>query len=121
MSTKLWMPALGLIGLVAGCASYPKPDARLSQSEASIGLAQGAGAQGNAQATDYLTRANEELNKAKSLMNDGKNEEADYMLMRADADAKLAAEMAKTQKAETDAQQQSSQAKVVQAKAAQTP
>jgi hypothetical protein len=121
MSMKMWMPAVTLVGLVAGCASYPKPDARLAQSQASIGVAQGIGASGNAQATDYLTRATEELNKAKSMMNDGNNEEADYMLMRADADAKLATELSQEQKAETTAQQAASQAQAVQVKAATTP
>ncbi len=121
MSMKMWMPAVALVGLVAGCASYPKPEARLETSQASIGQAQGAGAQGNAQATDYLTRANEELTKAKKLMDDGDNEQADYMLMRADADAKLATEMATEQKASADAQNAQNQAKAVQAKAATSP
>ena len=118
MSKWMSMSALGGgIALCVGCASYPTPTARMAESMSAVSVAQEQGAQNNPQANDYLTRANEELASAKKLVNDGNNERADFMLMRADADAKLAIEISKAQKAETTAQGAQVQAKTMQQQA----
>jgi hypothetical protein len=109
-----WMSVGGIALCAVGCASYPAPTARMAQSMSSVTVAQEQGAAANPQANDYLTRANEELANAKKLVDDGNNERADYMLMRADADAKLAIEIAKAQKAEVGAQSAQAQAKTLQ-------
>ncbi|MEO7095594.1 MAG: DUF4398 domain-containing protein, partial [Polyangiales bacterium] len=85
------------------CGSYPKPDARVSSSEGSIRGAQEAGAQGTPQANLHLKLAQEERTKAMQLLNDGENEQAEYMLMRAEADAELANALARETAAKADA------------------
>ena len=111
-----WMSAGGIAlfaSSAVACASYPAPTARMAQSMSAVSVATEQGAASNPQANDYLTRANEELANAKKLVDDGNNERADYMLMRADADAKLAIEIAKAQKAEVAAQSAQAQAKTM--------
>jgi hypothetical protein len=82
--------------LIVGCASYPKPTDRLIASEAALRGAQEAGAQGIPRASLHLRLAQEELGLARQLMNDGYDERADSVLMRAKADADLALALART-------------------------
>src|SRR5206468_12900603 len=87
-------------GLFAGaCGSFPKPDARVSSSEGAIRGAQEAGAQGVPQANLHLKLAQEERDKALALMKDGENEKAEYLFMRAEADAELANSLAREEAA----------------------
>jgi hypothetical protein len=80
---------------VLGCASYPAPTDHLANSYASIRAAQEVGAATIPQAALHLRLAQEEQAKAKSLSDDGKNQEADFMTMRANSDAELAMAMAR--------------------------
>jgi hypothetical protein len=88
---KLFLSGAAMLALpLIGCASYPAPTEHLDNSFANIRAAQELGALSTPQAALHLKLAQEEQVKAKALVEDGKNEPADYMTMRANADAELA-------------------------------
>jgi hypothetical protein len=67
------------------------------------------GADNAPQAALHLKLAQEELAQAKSLMNDGNNKRADYVLIRAKADAELALALAKEASAQAAAKKAADQ------------
>jgi hypothetical protein len=84
-----------LTGFVAlaqagACASSPEPTERLVSAQAAMRAAQEVGANSNPQAQLHAQLAREELARAKKLINDGDNERAERLLLRATADAELA-------------------------------
>ena len=81
--------AVGIPG-IAGCASSPVPNAKVASSEAAIRAAQETGSRNVPQAALYLKLAEEQLQSAKTLIRDNDNKRAEYVLMRAQADAELA-------------------------------
>ncbi|MGZ3416880.1 MAG: DUF4398 domain-containing protein [Polyangiales bacterium] len=91
--------------VAAGCGSYPKPEARAASSEGAIRGAQEVGAQQVPQAQLHLKLAQEERNKAMALLRSGEYEKADYMFMRAEADAELANALSREASANAEAQQ----------------
>jgi hypothetical protein len=95
------------LALAAGCGSFPKPDARIASSEGSIRGAREAGAQSVPQASLYLKLAEEERSKAMALVRSGDYERANYLLMRAEADAELANALAREKAAKQEAEQAS--------------
>jgi hypothetical protein len=100
--------ALVAAPLVA-CGSSPKPEARMASSEGAIRGAQEAGAQTVPEATLYLKLAEEEREKALELVKDDKNHQADYMLMRSEADAELAVALARAATAQAEADKAAAQ------------
>jgi hypothetical protein len=103
---------------VAACGSYPKPDARVSSSEGAIRGAQEAGAQGVPQANLHLKLAQEQRDKAMALIKEDENEKAEYLLMRAEADAELANSLAREAAAKAEAAQTADQVEQLKKKAA---
>ncbi|MEY4581538.1 MAG: hypothetical protein RL701_6241 [Pseudomonadota bacterium] len=89
---KQFGAASGVLGLVfaSGCASSPQPTERLVSAQAAMRAAQEVGANGNPQAKLHAQLAREELERAKKLIEDGDNERAERLLLRATADAELA-------------------------------
>lgn len=87
--TAIGVSAVGVMG-IAGCAGSPVPNARVASSEAAIRAAQETGSKGVPQAALHLKLAEEQLQSAKALIRDNDNKRADYVLMRAQADAELA-------------------------------
>lgn len=81
---------LGIAMMAAGCASYPAPTERLASSMAAVRGAQEVGAAQVPQAALAMKLAQEEIAKAKAMMDSGENESADYMAQRASHDAELA-------------------------------
>jgi pyridoxal biosynthesis lyase PdxS len=81
--------AVGVMG-IAGCAGYPVPNAKVASSEAAIRAAQETGSGKVPQAALHLKLAEEQLQSAKGLIRDNENKRAEYVLMRAQADAELA-------------------------------
>ncbi len=81
-----------IIGVV-GCASTPVPNARIASSEGAIRAAQETGSRNIPQAALHLKLAEEQLQSAKALIRDNDNKRAEYVLMRAQADAELAIEL----------------------------
>jgi len=83
----LFIVAVAATTIIAGCASVPL---RTEASTSGIRAAEEAGAASAPQASLHLQLAREELESAKGLAAKGEKEQADSMLMRAEADAELA-------------------------------
>jgi hypothetical protein len=127
MASTRHLNALGLLLLAtAACGGYPPPNDRLTASVAAARSARevGAGTTSDAvhgdlvrvaaQASLHLKLADEEITKAKALMKDGDNERAEYVLIRAKADAELALSLAKEVSAKSEAQAAEDQIKALQ-------
>ena len=92
-------PFAALVAL-AGCASYPAPVQHMADAQASERGAAEVGATANPQAQLHLKMAQEEIARAQQLMHDGDNKRADYVLVRAQADADLALALSREAQAE---------------------
>jgi hypothetical protein len=112
--------ALALSGslalFAAGCGSYPAPTERMAQAEAAIRGAQEIGAASVPAAALSVKLAQEEVQKAKQLMQDGDNRKAELTLLRAQADADLALAQARESQAKIEAAQVLEQAKALRSK-----
>lgn len=87
--TAVGLSAAALLGM-AGCGGAPAPNAKVASSEAAIRAAQETGSANVPQAALHLKLAEEQLQSAKALIRDNENKRAEYVLMRAQADAELA-------------------------------
>jgi hypothetical protein len=110
--------AAATLALVA-CGSFPKPEARVASSEGSIRGAEEAGAKSVPEASLHLKLAQEERDKAIALMKEGENERAEYMFMRAEADAELANAIARKSAAKQQQELASDKLEAAKKKAAQ--
>ncbi len=97
------IPSLATVALIAGCASYPVPAQRLANVESTAGAAQQNGADAIPQAQLHLRLAREGVAEAQTLIANGDNKRADYVLIRAQSDAELALAEAREQIARNDA------------------
>ncbi len=79
-----------LLGLVAGCGGSVMSPSKLVASEGSVRGAEEVGASDEPEAGLQLKLAQDQLAEAKRLSKQGKGEEADRMLERAEVDADLA-------------------------------
>ncbi len=113
MNSVVKWTALAALPLMA-CASYPAPTDHLANSYANISAAEAVGAQATPEAALYLRLAQEEQAKAKELVAEGKNADADFMSLRANSDAELAVAFAR----ETIAKQRAMHASSAEASAA---
>lgn len=82
-----------IVALLAGCATAP-PMQQLSAASAAVGAAHEAGADSDAQAKAHLDQAQQEIAQARAAMDAGDNENANGLLIRAQADGQLAAAVA---------------------------
>lgn len=96
--------AVVVLSLGVGCGSAPPPTARLASSEAAIRAAREVGAPNDPKAALHLKLAEEQRQKAEGLVKDGKNEEAEGLLMRAEADAELALALARSAQMRNEAE-----------------
>ncbi len=103
MEKNVLAAATGLAFVLAACGGYAVPTDRLIASEAAARSAREVGASNAPQAALHLKLAQEEIAQAKGLMNDGNNKRADYVLIRAKADAELALALAKQASAQSAA------------------
>jgi 3-methyladenine DNA glycosylase/8-oxoguanine DNA glycosylase len=105
------MRRLSMIGCIGGAAfavaacatSYPLPNDQYAAAEKQVGRAQASSADANPNAKLYLQLAQEDLAKAKALMNED-NKRARTLIERADAEADLAASLARSAQAQSEAQ-----------------
>jgi hypothetical protein len=108
--SPFWRPLRGLLlipscALAVGCtSSWPAPNDRMAQAEASVRGAEEVGARSEPQAALHLKLAQEQIAAGKSLMADGENKRAEYVFLRAGAEAELALSMAKAKAARIEAQ-----------------
>jgi len=91
---------------VVGCGgSHPPPTQPLADAQAADRSAQELGANAVPAARLHLKLAQEQMLKAKQLMENGDNERAEALLVRAKADAELAVSLAREVKAKGDIEQ----------------
>jgi regulator of protease activity HflC (stomatin/prohibitin superfamily) len=95
--------SLLLGGVIAGCGSSPAINKEPSTS--AIRAAEEVGASGVPSASLYLQLAKEELENAKGLAAKGDKEQAESMLLRAQADAELAVALSRGDADKTEATQ----------------
>ena len=90
--------------LAAGCASFPPPTQRMADAESATRSAKEVGADGQPAARLEVKLAEEQIAQAKLLVTSGDNKRADFVLMRARADAELGLALAREQGANVDTQ-----------------
>ena len=95
--------AVSALVLACGCASYPMPADRMAQAEAAARSAQETGANAIPQGQLHLKLAREEIVEAQALISDKHNKRADFVLLRAQADAELALAEAREEQARGEA------------------
>lgn len=101
---KLPILCVTLALFAAACGGAPPPNDRVASATAAVRAAEVGGAQSVPAATLHLKRAKEGIEKAKALMANGDNEEADWALQRAEVDAELALAQARETSAKAEAQ-----------------
>ena len=91
---------------VVGCgATTPVPTDKLARAQETVRIAEAAPpASMDPNSAQHLQLAKDQLKHGKKLMLDGKNEQAKWALMRAQADGELAVYQAQAQAAKADAQ-----------------
>jgi hypothetical protein len=102
MTLKLVWPLAGSL-LVCACGGAAVPHDRLSNAQASVRAAEVAGAKEDPKASLQLKRAQDQVDEAKALIADNRNEAAARVLMRAEADADLAIALAQEQASRAEA------------------
>ena len=87
---------VGVTLLACGCgASFPAPTQKLADAESANRAARELGAEKKTAAQLSLKLADEEIAAAKVQMKEGDNKRADFILLRAKADAELALALAR--------------------------
>jgi hypothetical protein len=93
----------GILLLASGCgASFPEPTQKLADAEAAHRSARELGADKKTDAQLNLKLAQEEIDAAKAQIKAGDNRRADFILLRAKADAELALALAREHDAKND-------------------
>jgi len=95
---------LAALPLMAACASAPPPNDRMASAESAVRAAKEVGSDQVPQAQLLVKLAQEQIDKAKKLSQDGENEKAAALLQRASADAELGLAMAREEAAKSSAQ-----------------
>ena len=90
--------------LLFACASFPPPTQRMADAESAHRSALELGAANQPAAQLHVKLAEEQMTKAKTLMNSGDNKEADSLLIRSKADSELALALAREQGANVEVQ-----------------
>jgi Domain of unknown function (DUF4398) len=88
-----FVAAIGLAALA--CAGAPAPTERLASAQAAVRAAKEVGAKDVPQAELHAQLAQEQVDQANELIEDGDNERADMVLRRAQSDAELAVALAR--------------------------
>lgn len=100
---KLIISMVGAALLATGCgASFPVPTQKLADAESAHRSARELGADKKTNAQLNLKLAEEGIEAAKVQMKNGDNKRADYILLRAKADAELALSLAREHDAKVD-------------------
>lgn len=93
---------LGVAAVSTACAT-PLPAERVAAPRAAMRAAAELGAYDNPRAALHLKYAQDQVARADALLKDGDDDEAAWVLLKADADAELAVTLAKEQKARNEA------------------
>ncbi len=92
------MRSCGMVVLamtLVACASRSLPTARVGSVEAGVRAAREVGAENVPAAALHLRIAQGELSRARTLVHDGEYEQAEWLLVRSEADAALAVALAR--------------------------
>jgi hypothetical protein len=105
MASRCLLPVIAIsIGVLsAGCASTPIPADKLSRSTAAVRSAEEMNAERVPSAAVHLRLARTQMKVARRLLENGDNKEAGYLLLRAEADAEVAMNLAREAAAKQDA------------------
>lgn len=102
---RITISCLALVAVGVGCGGgYPVPSERLSSSQAAVRGAEEVGVANEPAAALHLKLAQEQVAQAKTLIAEGENKRADYVLMRATTEAELALSLSRATAARADAQ-----------------
>ena len=100
---KSFISLLGVSVLACGCgSSFPVPTQKLADAESASRSARELGADKKTAAQLNLKLADEEIEAAKAQIKAGDNRRADFILLRAKADAELALALAREHDAKVD-------------------
>lgn len=97
--------ALIILGSAMACGGAAVPQARMTSAETEVRAAEVAGAPDVPQGKLHLKYARDQIEEAKALIEDGKNEAADRVLQRAEVDARYAHSLADQEEAQKEAQE----------------
>lgn len=89
---------------LAACATAPVPADKLGRAQASVRAAEEMNAEAEPNAALHLKLAREQLAQATQILKDGDNGRASGMLMRAEADADAALNLARERSARIEAE-----------------
>jgi regulator of protease activity HflC (stomatin/prohibitin superfamily) len=103
MRHALMVGSLLFVAVAAGCSSSPA--LRTEPSTSAIRAAEEVGASDVPRAALHLQLAKEELDRARTLSDNGKKDEAASQLLRAEADAELAVLLSREQTEKAEAAQ----------------
>jgi hypothetical protein len=112
MRTVFSIVAVAVAMMGPGCASFPPPTQRMADAESAARSAREVGADAQPAARLQVKLADEQIAQAKILVTHGDNRRADFVLMRARADAELALALAREQSALVESQKASEQSTV---------
>ncbi len=105
-----WMCVAAPVALSFACgASFPVPTQHMADAESAHRSALELGAANQPAAALHVKLAEEQMAKAKTLLADGDNKEADSLLIRSKADSELALALAREQSANVATQQATDQ------------
>lgn len=96
--------ALALVSLLVGCASSAAIPDREAEPQMLIAAAEERGAERNPDAQLHLQLALDNVNDAQKLADDGKEKDAELLLLRAEADAEYALTLLRRDEARTEAE-----------------
>lgn len=94
-----------LAGALAACGGAQLNQQKLTAAEGAIRAAEEVGAQDQPKASLHLQLARDQINQAKRVADDGDEENAALLLNRAQVDAELALQLAKTEQEQQEARQ----------------
>ena len=106
------LPLLATAPLLCACtASFPATTQRMADAESAERSAREVGADSHPEAKLEVKLAEEQIARAKALIASGDNQRADYLLIRAKADAELALGLTREQNAKVETVKATEQAK----------
>jgi hypothetical protein len=101
------------VATTASCAARPLPAARVGSAEAAVRSARDHGAMRLPDAAMHLRLAEDQVVRARRLINEGEHERAAWLLVRAEADATVADALAREAEQKSAAEETSNRARVL--------
>jgi uncharacterized protein HemX len=105
LGTARYCVLIVLGALAVGCGGAAVPQAQMTSAETEVRAAEVAGAPEVPKGKLHLKYARDQIEEAKALIEEGKNEEAERVLQRAEIDARYAHSLAEQEEAQQEAQE----------------